>query len=207
MTTNNGERMLQWCLQHKMKIINTMFRSKRIHRETWRNPITGKWKRLDYICTTKWVSKFIKSCRVFTRASNAFDTDHRIVVMNLQFPATKKQLKIQLSRTEVREPKPKINFLALKDNESLQENLTEKLNAELNDFENMCIDDLNECIVTTVQSCVKEVCPNLNPRKKNEPWEDKELNELISRLNKCSDHMEMRRLQKEIKEKRKILKK
>ena len=33
-TNNNGERMLAWCLQNKMKIMNSIFRTKRIHRET-----------------------------------------------------------------------------------------------------------------------------------------------------------------------------
>ena len=51
-TNNNGERMLVWCLQNKMRIMNTIFRTKRIHRETWRNPATGKWKRVDYICAS-----------------------------------------------------------------------------------------------------------------------------------------------------------
>ena len=63
-TNDNGEKMLTWCLKHRMKILNSMFRSKRIHRGTWRNPKTGRWKRLDYICTSGWLAKFASSCRV-----------------------------------------------------------------------------------------------------------------------------------------------
>ena len=43
-TNSNGERFLTWCLQNRMKIMNTFFRSKRIHRESWRHAATGKWK-------------------------------------------------------------------------------------------------------------------------------------------------------------------
>ena len=95
-TNNNGERMLAWCLQNKMKITNSTFRTKRIHRETWRNPITGKWKRIDYICTSLWVEKFVSSCRVYIAPSRLFDTDHRVVVMDIRFPTTKKALRTQM---------------------------------------------------------------------------------------------------------------
>ena len=63
-TNGNDERMLAWCLQNNVKIMNTIFRSKRIHRETWRHAASGKWKRIDYICTTPWVAKFVTQCSV-----------------------------------------------------------------------------------------------------------------------------------------------
>ena len=50
-TNNNGERFLTWCLKNQMRIANSMFRSKRIHKSTWQHAATGKWKRLDYIWT------------------------------------------------------------------------------------------------------------------------------------------------------------
>ena len=46
-----GERLLHWCLKHKLKIMNSIFRTKIIHREMWRHAATGSWKRIDYICT------------------------------------------------------------------------------------------------------------------------------------------------------------
>ena len=78
-TNGNGERFLSWCLKNKMQIVNSQFRSKRIHRETWRHAATGKWKRVDYICTTRWMSKFIQSCREYIGSSKNFDTDHRML--------------------------------------------------------------------------------------------------------------------------------
>ena len=91
-TTNNGERFLKWCLEHKMKMVNSFFRSKRIHRGTWRNPKTERWKRIDYICTTEWMLKFVRKCRVYIGPSPLFHTDHRLLVMDVQFPSTKRHL-------------------------------------------------------------------------------------------------------------------
>ena len=41
-TNDNGERLLSWCLKNQMKIVNSLFRTKRIHRETWQQAATGK---------------------------------------------------------------------------------------------------------------------------------------------------------------------
>ena len=84
-TNDNGERLLSWCLKNQMKIVNSLFRTKRIHRETWQHAATGRWKRLDYICTTSWVLKFVRSCRVFIGPSKMFNSHHRLLVMNIDF--------------------------------------------------------------------------------------------------------------------------
>ena len=41
-TNDNGERFLTWCYQNQMRIVNSMFRTKRIHRATWQHAATGK---------------------------------------------------------------------------------------------------------------------------------------------------------------------
>ena len=115
-TNANGERFLKWCLKNKMKIINSLFRTKRIHRETWKHPATGKWKRIDYICTCNWIAKMVKSCRVFIGPSSRFDTDHRLLVMDLAFPKTKRDLKLQLSRAPTADPKPSLDLESLRRN-------------------------------------------------------------------------------------------
>ena len=106
--------MLQWCLTHHMKIVNSIFRTKRIHRDSWRNSNTGLWKRIDYVCTSRWVMKFVRSCRVYTKSSDPFDTDHRLLVLDLQFPTTKKLLQHRLSRQNMKQPTPKVTSHFLK---------------------------------------------------------------------------------------------
>ena len=130
-TNNNGERFLKWCLHHNMKIMNSFFRTKRIHRGTWRHPRTRKWKRIDYMCTTGWISKFVKLCRVYVGPSSLFDTDHRLLVMDIKFPSSKKQLHYHLSRQHNTDDVVKTNFQALRGDEELQRILTENIDSSL----------------------------------------------------------------------------
>ena len=198
--------MFAWCLENHMKIINTCFRTKRIHRGTWRHAATGKWKRVDYICTSNWVSRFVRSCRVFIGPSALFDTDHRLLVMDIEFPSKKMELRHQLSRLRTHEPKQLTKFEELRDNLITRERLTEMLDRA---FEGINIDDidvLNEKITTTVKECVEEVCPKVDQIKKKEPWEDVTLQQELRELKSCTDYKETRKLQRKIKETQKRLK-
>lgn len=87
-TNDNGECMLKWCLKN-LKITNSLFRSKRIHWEIWRHAAMGNWKRVDYICTSNRVYKMVKSCRVYIGPSGQFDSDDRMLAMDVTFPAMK----------------------------------------------------------------------------------------------------------------------
>ena len=102
-TNSNGERFLAWCSKSKLKIANSIFRSKRVHRGTWQHAATGKWKRLDYICTTGLVMKFVKSCRVYIGPSRLFDSDHRLLVMDMNFPEPKHGIKTEDQWLEISE--------------------------------------------------------------------------------------------------------
>ena len=82
-TNDNGERLLSWYSKNKLKIVNSIFRSNRVHRGTWQHAATGKWKRLDYICTTGWTIKFAQSCRVYIGPSRLFDSGHRLLVLTI----------------------------------------------------------------------------------------------------------------------------
>ena len=142
-----------------MKIMNSWVRTKRIHRETWRHAATGKWKRIDYICTTSWLEMFIRSCRVYTKASPPDDTDHRLLVMNLEFPTTKRKLKHQLSRKTTKEPKPKTDYRMLRDDPTARQQLTTKLGTGLASLPGDNMDKLNEQIVETVRESVESCLP------------------------------------------------
>ena len=48
-TNENGENFLTFCFENNLKIVNSIYRTKRIHRGTWKHASTGKIKRLDYI--------------------------------------------------------------------------------------------------------------------------------------------------------------
>ena len=64
-TNANGELFLKFCSEKKLKIINSIFRTKRIRRCTWPHQPIGLVKRLDYIATRKYIFQFITSCRAY----------------------------------------------------------------------------------------------------------------------------------------------
>ena len=204
-TNDNGERVLSWCLKNKLQIVNSRFRSKRVHRETWRHAATGKWKRVDYICTTDWLMKFVRSCRVYIGPSKRFDTDHRMVIMNIEFPCTKKQLRVQINRPG-KEPRRQTDIRVLHHCADKRKTLTEELDRNLNITNMNNVDEINEMITTTVKECIENVCPTITKVKKKEPWEDENLQKMISKLRKTSNHEQLRKQQKAIKNKRRELK-
>ena len=207
-TTGNGEKLLAWCLKSKMKIVNSIYRTKRIHRGTWYNSIIGRWKRIDYICTTGWVLKFVRSCRAYTTPSKLFDTDHRLLVMNIDFPTSKKSVKLSLLKGRRKEVKPRRNYNVLRDDPSKRDELTQKIDnyLEFVSQEDTNVDLLNEGIAEAVRSSADEVCPVENTIMKKEPWEDEVLQGLISRLNECKKKEEVKKIQKKIRDCRKRLK-
>ena len=205
-TNGNGEKMLQMCQKHQLKIVNSFYRSKRIHRATWRHASTGIWKRLDYICTSDWIMKFSKLCRVYTKASDQFDTDHRLLVLDLEFPASKRFLKYQNSRKISKEKKPRIDLFELKNDKGVQKCMTKKLDEALADNDSDDVNKLNDIIVNAVRHGIEEVCPKTAERKKEEPWEDDELKEMYQKLKNLKDHTQIRKQQKTIKKYRSYLK-
>ena len=133
---------------------------------------TKKWKRLDYICTTPWVLKFVQPCRVYTEPSKMFQTDHRLLVMNIDFPTTKKSLKLWLLKGKPKEPKVRRNFNVLRDDPVKRQELTERTEEHLEtlSMEDTDVDTLNEEIVLAVRTSAEVVCPIEEALKKKEPW-------------------------------------
>ena len=185
--------------------MNSICRSKRIHRGTWCHPGTKKWKRLDYICTTPWLSKYVRQCRAYAGPSPLFDTDHRLVTMDIDFPATKRTLKKELSRKSSRSKEPKLDYTLLRTNPEIQEKLTVELDKQLLNYisENDDVDTVNTKIVSTVKNAVEAVCPkSAESKKKKEPWEDAKLKEMMSELHSIKDQKLQREMQKKIKKHR-----
>ena len=147
----------------------------------------------------------IRLCRVYTKASLPYVTDHRLLVMNLEFPTTKRKLKHQLSRKTTKEPKPKTDYRMLREDPTARKQLTTKLDTGLASLPGDDMDKQNEQIVETVRESVESVCPKIDPIKKKKPWEDETLKQQLRDLRNCKDHDQSRKLQKTIKKRRQQL--
>ena len=128
-TNANGELFLKFCSENKLKIINSNFRSKRIHRGTWLHKPTGQVKRLDYITTRRYISRFITSCRAYRKTSSLFDTDHYMVKMTLRYPTTHKKLSIPSAKAQ--HPKLKMDVSVLHQNKDIAKIYSEHLDSGL----------------------------------------------------------------------------
>ena len=132
-----------------MKITNYLFRTKRIHREIWKHAAPQQIQRTQTECLhlCDWLFKMVKSCRVFIGSSTRFDTDHRIVLMDVSFPKTKRQLKFKLSRavtSTVREPS--LRLQSLRSDPKLKKTLSEYLDTAVSGVNCNDMDELNEIL-------------------------------------------------------------
>ena len=201
-TNTNGESFLKFCSENKLKIINSIFRTKRIHRGTWIHKPTGVVKRLDYITTRKYVSRFVTSCRAYRKTASLFDTDHYMVKMTLRYPTTHKKLSIPITKAKRPLCKPDVSFLV--QNKDYIKTYDELLDSSL-DTNNIPddLDQLCELVSNSIRDSLDKVCPKKEPPKSHAPWEDAELQSLMDDLRK--DHTNTA-IQKLVRDKRKTLK-
>ena len=200
-TNENGELFLKFCFEKQLKIINSIFRTKRIHRGTWPHKPSGQVKRLDYIVTRKYLSRFITSCRAYRSASSLFDTDHYMVGMTLCYPTTHKRLFKPFST-----PKTctKSIVSVLHQDKNIAQLYSDLVDSKLdpNDIPTD-LDVLCQRISSSISESVDTIWPKPTPTKTALPWEDSDLQKLMVKLRKNPKNFA---LQREIKEKRKKLK-
>ena len=155
-TNDNGSRLLNLCQELSLFPLNTVFQSKRIHRDTWYSP-TGFSKRNDYIIGEWYVKRFSKNCRVYSKASLPYDSDHRLLVAEFTFPSN--ALKKKLFHPKKNPKKPHLDIKKLRvsetvikefstDVESLLENPPHFENTEM--AENYIVTALNDASKATI---------------------------------------------------------
>ena len=200
-TNGNGESFLKFCSEKKFRIVNSFFRTKRIHRGTWLHKPTGTLKRLDYILTRNYISKFISSCRSYRTAASLFDTDHYMVKMTLSYPTTHK--KLFTPRLNHR-PKSKPIISSLHQDENIAKLYSEQLDSKLDpDCIPSDLDAICDRITSSIQDSIEASCPKSVSVKSAPPWENAELQDMMSKLRKDPNNVALR---KNIREKRKELK-
>ena len=122
--------------------------------------------------------------------------------MNILLPGSKRKLRICANRSSSNNAKPKTDFGVLRDNLDIRQQLTDKLEHELEALDIDDVNDLNEKITETVKSCADDVCPKTTPVKKKEPWDDMVILEQMRELRKCKNTSEIRAQQKTIRKRR-----
>ena len=164
-TNENGNMLLSFSENNNLTILNSIYRTKTIHRITFVAP-TYK-KRLDYILGDKDVRRYSSHCRVYRDKSKTcaiFDTDHRLLVLNLKIPFKREEKRQKIAIREKKEKKaPKqYDISALKSSEKIRISYSERVNQTLKESLNKQnpsnkhdINDLNRLVVDAIKMQLK----------------------------------------------------
>ena len=79
---SNGRKLIDFCTFNNLKIINTFFKHKEIHKFTWE--ARGHKSIIEYFITNMKISKVIQVIRVYS--SNEIDSDHYLICTKVNFP-------------------------------------------------------------------------------------------------------------------------
>ena len=91
---DNGSRLLEFARSKSLRVAGTWYQRSDYHRWTWYSNTGTCVKEIDHVLVgTRW--RLLRNCRVFRSAQ--FDTDHRLLVAELQ-------LKIRSTRRSSRRP-------------------------------------------------------------------------------------------------------
>ena len=94
-TTQNGNKLIEFCMLNGLLIMNTFFRKKRIHQGTWQHPRTKKWHMIDYVLTNKKYRSSVED--VCVRRGADVDSDHNMVLAKLRMHLKSGRMKDQTS--------------------------------------------------------------------------------------------------------------
>ena len=150
--TDNGERFLQLCTDHRLFIASTNFQHKRSHRVTWR-PLNchQDWSQLDHIAISYRWRMFITDCR--SHWNTYVNSDHALVcaTLNLTMPraTTKKS--------------PSVPSHVLQLDNSKQHLFRNALSNRLTTVQvTTNVDEHWNCIKSAMMDAFDEVCPPSN---------------------------------------------
>ncbi|KAL4083803.1 hypothetical protein QTP88_029119 [Uroleucon formosanum] len=87
-----GERLIQFCTQHKLTIANTFFQHHKRRLYAWKRPGDTARYQIDYIITKQRFKNQIKQCKTYPGAD--IDSDHNLIIMetNLKYKKIKKDV-------------------------------------------------------------------------------------------------------------------
>ena len=113
-----GEKLLQWCVENKIRFLNTQFQNLKKKLETWTSPDKRTRSQIDFIMIDKRFRNVILDTQVDPKAD--CDSDQGLLVSEVR-------LRLKL-KCELRASQPTIDFSACNEekNDTFQEKFWEK---------------------------------------------------------------------------------
>jgi len=171
--TDNGDRLLSFCIANKLKVGGSWFKHKIIHKGTWLSPDMKTLNQIDHICvSSRWASS-VQDVRVQRGAD--VSSDHYLVVAKLKIKLKRQGLVTKQEILDIGKLKtPEVqreyqlqlsNRFAALDIEEMMENSLE----ESNNIEENIIECKWKKFRDTIFCTAKEVV-GIRRGKPNEQW-------------------------------------
>lgn len=87
--SNNGNKIVEYAMQNKLKILNSMYKSKPTRKWTWETPNGEHKNEIDFIMSNR--SRYFENVSVLNQFN--FNTDHRMVRASITMHPVKKSRK------------------------------------------------------------------------------------------------------------------
>ena len=195
-TSPNGTRLLNFCKDQNLYVMNSFYGYKDIHRWSFYSNL-GYKRRLDYILCEGFVKRFSSNCRIYGSVSDGFDSDHRVVVLDCSFPS-KRQRK-QIFKRKKCVPRP--NMQSLRRDHDVVKRYSDALDHSLENFSEITdVNDLSDKITESIQVASDSVIPKRTKNKDSQPWVDDTFLQLVERRNSCKNKIERLTLNKQLKQ-------
>ncbi|XP_071959537.1 uncharacterized protein [Antedon mediterranea] len=178
-SNDNGTRLINYCSDFKLCILNTWFDHPNVHRITWHSNDGVTKKILDYNICDHWLRKYVTDTRVYN--NYYLSSDHRILVSNMTTPANKAA---RWKKHKKKKQSKRANMSKLKDRE-VRNNVKTKIEEEINKItspEKTTTTTSTErytTLMTVLNKAVEEV-PKKTRNQNAHPWDgDERLQQLI----------------------------
>ena len=200
---DNGSRMKNFCRTNKLGIASTYFDYDTENRLTWYSPDKRTKRVNDYVLTEKFVQQYVTAC--IALPDRDFNSDHRILVTELNTPKTKKA-RFKERKTNSK-PKPNVKLLA---DCHYKKIFADNVEAELRRLPNNAnsTDEKSKRILSAVNSAAVNCIPVQHKEcKEDEVWKnDAEFNNIIYRRQNTSTNSDAyKNLTKKLKNRIKFL--
>lgn len=188
-----GERLIQFSIDNKLTIANTIFTQHKRRLYTWRSP-DGKYKnQIDYVLIRQRWRSSITTAKTLPSAD--CDTDHQLLMFELT-------IKLKSCRRNEMKHIPKINPEQVP---TFTTNVIQKVQLHVSDIINMNPNDIWRALKDSINETLNEVTSETEV-KKQQPWLSAETLSLISSrrhikntgMNNKNDRERYRELNREI---------
>ena len=172
--TDNGDRLLQLCADHKLYLISTNFKHKKRQTVTWRsNNPAHPWTQIDHIAISYRWRGSAEDCRSFW--NTCIDSDHALVRSRINLRLTGNKLHAKVPSKTLSEATKHTYQSGVVTHLSIPDNVSHP-------------NDAWKCIKSAMEMAVKDITPSTSSSIHKE-WISSHSAALIDARKKiCSDH-------------------